>query len=193
MAKKKPAKKTPPPALPSQLLAGFHAACRDGDQTALGAWADALEEAGDGEAAGLLRRLPQARKEMAKRVRSWCKEYPGSGEVSLHHQPDSEEGPYWFCGDCEIEGDDAIDVVGPLLARWDEFHPAIEWLVRELGLPFVERRTKPKGKRKEASTSYRLGSGDHFDPLPQGHLFSSLSCRQADPDAPDDEEDADEE
>ena len=103
----------------------------------------------------------------------------GDGQINFYSPPGRD--PWWFCGDCEKEGDDATDVVGPLLAQWDQFHPAIEWLVRELGVLFVERRTNPKGKRSEASTPYRLASGEHFGPLPEGHSFSSIRCAQADP------------
>ena len=100
--------------------------------------------------------------------------------------------PAWFCSDCEMEGEHAdvvFNVVGALLARWDEFHPAIEWLARDLGLPFVMRRSKPEGKSKDVLTSYRLASGEHLDPLPTGDVFSSIECRQADPQAVTEEED----
>src|SRR4051812_30422170 len=43
MAKNKAAPGPPP--VPAETLAGLQAACRAGDQTALLAWADALEEA----------------------------------------------------------------------------------------------------------------------------------------------------
>jgi hypothetical protein len=87
--------------------------------------------------------------------------------------------PWWFCGDGEMEGDDAIPIVGPLLGRWDQFHPALEWLVRELGLPFVRCKSKRlRGGPKEVTQSYRLAASEHFAPLPDGYCISSVWCRQ---------------
>jgi hypothetical protein len=170
------------PTIPAHLV-GLQAACRDGDSDALLVWADALEEAGDTVNAGVLRQLPHARDVMGREVQDWCDHYPGTGQVSLHVYPDNEEPPYWFCGDREMEGDDATEIVGPLLRQWDQFHPAIEWLVRSLGLLFVRMDTTPRGGRRDVSTSFRLGAGDHLGPLPEGHSFATLWCNQADPGA----------
>src|SRR4051812_26430196 len=107
MAKKK-ATPAPPVQIPAETLTGLHAACRNGDADALLGWADASEEAGDGESAALLRQLPRARDVMAKELRKWRKHDPDGGSISIGCRPKTE--PSWFCGDGEQEGTEA-DVV----------------------------------------------------------------------------------
>jgi hypothetical protein len=171
------------PHVPAEILAGLHAACRDGDEHALLAWADALEEAGDRDSAALLRRLPQARDEFATTIDDWRQSYPGDGSLSLHTNGDES---YWFCGDCEMgsssEGDEAITTAGQLLRGWDRFHPAIEWLLRQLRLPHVEGMLEPlKGRRRTSTQNWTLGPDTHLAPIPPDLVVRALYARESMP------------
>lgn len=171
--------KNPQTQIPTHTLANFHAGCRAGDQSALSAWAEALERVGDISGANLLRQLPPARDEIASLVQYWCKAYPGDG-IANFYRP-AHLAPYWFCGDMEQEGDAGSRVVGALLGQWNTFYPAVEWLARDLSLLFVDIHTRLAVNNGHLSkTVFRLGAGEHFGPIEDGRVVSHISLREYD-------------
>src|SRR5262249_19753808 len=77
------------PASPPELIAP----CRSGDPHALAGWADALDQAGATDAAGLLRWLPTFRDRIAEEVNAVA---PSSG---FSIAPNKDGYAWWWIGD----------------------------------------------------------------------------------------------
>lgn len=135
-------------------------AVRAGEPAAIQAWADALAEAGDSASAALLRWLPGFYDHLAEDVRLVAPEQ-GFQVYS------ADRMTYWFIGDCESDYDnDNTRNLRRLLAGWNDFHPAAEWLYRRLGMPSVavETRRVADGQLAERRV-HDLAAGDHFGPF----------------------------
>jgi hypothetical protein len=170
------AKKKAPTAKQAPLnLADIQTACRDGDTSALLAWADALE-AVNAPSAALLRRLPAFRDVMAPYLDSWRRAEQVS--LSLNH---ADGHSWWFCGESDMGSTDNTNdewaaLVGQLLVGWNEYYPAIEWLLRQVQLPIVEPECLVNGARGGLGQQCNLADGAHLAPLPAGHAVSQLYC-----------------
>jgi hypothetical protein len=167
-------------------LAPLQAAARDLDDTALAAWADALEESADAEGATALRALPALLEKIRAAVLDllttdllfpdlvgkteqqvilnaagrWSYHWGGFGTSGYELYPLLGEDVW--CGQ-----DDAVCI---LLARWDGMHPAVEWLARRLELPIVEPSYRAPPPGFVPGDSARRRAGEPFD-LRRGHLL----------------------
>ena len=169
-------KKAPTPKRPPLTLVDIHTACRDGDSSALLAWADALE-AVNAPSAALLRRLPALfRDAMAPYLASW-RQACGEASLSLNH---ADGQSWWFCGESEMGSTETNDewsaLVGQLLVGWNEYHPAIEWLLRQVQLPIVQPEYLVNGAPGGLGQQCNLAEGAHLAPVPAGHMVSQLFC-----------------
>jgi hypothetical protein len=149
------------PAAPAALPvtpAALRAACAAGEPGAVLAWADALAAAGDAASAELLRWLHGFPDTIADEVRMWA----GHGPFWVFATADQ---CWWGCGEIGTEPDgieEPADRLAQLLAGWNVYYPAAEWLLRRLGLA-----------RAEVCGSYFANGGDGhtFDvDLTAGHL-----------------------
>jgi hypothetical protein len=113
---------------------------RDGDDSAIGAWGDALEEAGDAEGALALHRLPALQREMEKWLASrrgmekWLASIPRSRwrlDVQLFRGG-------WRGSLLSVKANrvGSGDHPSPriILERWNDLCEAMEWLARRLEL-----------------------------------------------------------
>jgi hypothetical protein len=109
-------------------LAPLRTAARDADDVALAAWADALEEQGDEEGAAALRSLPALAVEVQRALGSFspsrCGFVVGNDSLAI-----IDLG----AGDATMSSGQH-HVGGVVLPRWNDFHPALEWLARRLDL-----------------------------------------------------------
>ena len=147
------------PPVPSDIIA----ACQDGDRNALLAWADVLEAAGARDEAELLRWLPRFRESIAEGVTV----YLGQGAFYVFSEHNTT---WWGCGEAEGslpgEPNEAAVNLGRLLAGWNDYHPALEWLFRDLALwqVSVECCWFANGQQAVRPT-YNLDAGDHLVPF----------------------------
>ncbi len=135
-------------------------AVRSGDLAAIFAWADALARAGDNDSAALLRWLTGFRDHLFEEVRLVAPEH-GFQIHSLRRMTS------WVIGDCDcdVTNNDTRNL-GRLLAGWNDFHPAAEWLFRRLGLPSVEVETRRVADGQPAERRvHDLAAGDHSMPF----------------------------
>ncbi len=105
-------------------------ACRNGELKGLTAWADALAAANDVDAAELLHWLPRFRQSIASAV----EEEIGRRAFFLRADP---QGAGWGFDDEDRtlpDQPEASRLLARLLAGWDDYHPAAEWLFRNLAL-----------------------------------------------------------
>ncbi len=105
-------------------------ACRNGDMKGLTAWADALAAANDLDAAELLQWLPRFRQSIASAV----EEEIGRRAFFMRADP---QGAGWGFDDEDRtlpEQSEAARLLARLLAGWGDYHPAAEWLFRNLAL-----------------------------------------------------------
>ncbi len=147
------------PPVPSDIIA----ACQDGDRNALLAWADVLEAAGARDEAELLRWLPRFRESIAEGVTAWL----GHGAFYVFSEHSTT---WWGCGEAEGslpgEPNEAAVNLGRLLAGWNDYHPALEWLFRDLALWQVSVKCCWFANGQEAiSPTYNLDAGDHLVPF----------------------------
>lgn len=147
------------PPVPSDIIA----ACQDGDRNALLAWADVLEAAGARDEAELLRRLPPFRESIAEGVTV----YLGQGAFYVFSERNTT---WWGCGEAEGslpgEPNEAAVNLGRLLAGWNDYHPALEWLFRDLALWQVSVVCCWFANGQKAlSPTYNLDAGDHLVPF----------------------------
>ena len=167
-------KKAPTPKGLPLNLADIQAACRDGDTSALLAWADAIEAVNPPSAA-LLRRLPAFRDVMEPYLASWRQ--ADAASLSLNR---ADGNSWWFCGESDMGSTDTNDewalLVGQLLVGWNEYHPAIEWLLRQVQLPIVQPEYSVDGAPGRLGQQCNLAEGAHLAPLPAGHMVSQLFC-----------------
>jgi hypothetical protein len=166
------------PDSPPKNLSSIQAACRDGDADALLAWASEVEQMNALPAATILRGIPRLKDAMTTQgidrldVSSW---HTGSGETR------------WWLGAFETgsseDGDEFAVLIGQLLAGWNDYHPAIEWLFRQLQQNFIrcEFHT-PQGQ--DSRRLYRLLEGAHLEPLPEGATVRRLWFGQSGPISP---------
>jgi hypothetical protein len=110
---------------------------REGDELAVLALADALDENGDSEAAEALRAVPALLDGMRWSMDRWDAD---GVRVELHYIRLPSTG-LWECGllsgsPVTREAEDAA--VGVVLRRWDDLHIAVEYLARRLGLMMVD-------------------------------------------------------
>jgi hypothetical protein len=166
------------PDSPPANLSSIRAACRDGDTDALLVWAGEVEKMNDLRAATILRGIPRLKDAMTARgidrlgVSSW---HTHSGETR------------WWLGACETgsseEGDEFAVLIAQLLAGWNDYHPAIEWLFRQLQQNFI--RCEFHTQQGQASRRlYRLLEGAHLEPLPEGATVRTLWFSQSGPISP---------
>ncbi len=162
-------RKAPAPTGPS---ADVHTACRDGDTGALLAWADAL---GDAPSVAVLRKLPAFRDVMAPYLASWRQ--AGDASLSLNH---ADGVSWWFCGESDMGSTETNDewalLVGQLLVGWNEYHPAIEWLLRQVQLPIVQPEFLVNRAPGGLGQQCNLAEGAHLATVPAGHAVSQLFC-----------------
>jgi hypothetical protein len=179
----------------SGLLSGV----RSGDAVALLAWADAWEE--HGWNAGPLRQLPPllAAIRKARTVYENRGGVPPGLPLCLYSEgwhwggfpqgfgpgivwptlpplvvPDAcPDGPPWIEeGDERLRGHSAT--VGWLLRHWNRFHPAAEWLFRNLGLTRCVFRLTNALQRERVQT---FSDRHHLRPLPIGYPIWQMLAR----------------
>lgn len=165
MAKKKASARAP------VNLGDIQTACRNGDTSALLAWADALEPA---PSATLLRKLPALRDLVMPYLATWRK--VGGASLSLNH---GDGISWWFCGESDMGSTETNDewaaLVGQLLIAWNEYYPAIEWFLREVQLPIVQLAYLVNGAPGGHSPQCNLAKGAHLVPIPgRSHGFPAL-------------------
>jgi hypothetical protein len=169
-------------------LAPLQTAARDLDDTALAAWADALEEQGDEEGATTLRAMPallEAIRGAVTALRAWC-------TLLSHVQVYILREGSWYSPIIRLPIDDpywgksrgASDALRVLLVRWDELHPAVEWLARRLEMPVVQMAYGKVGGAKNGEARRRREWGpfslrrQHLRPIP-GATIDRCILRQA--------------
>jgi hypothetical protein len=146
-------------------------AFREGDDLARLLWADALEDAGDRKGALAVRALPALLEHLQEGA--WALNHGSSlrpFKLGLRLGCSggwSEEVPGFRCAwpPGPIAGNSKT--VGVLVSRWNDFHPAIEWLARSLQLTMVElsfsRRPASLDRQQQGPFSLRRR---HLLPLP---------------------------
>ena len=73
-----------------------------------------------------------------------------------------------------------LAVALPLMRDWNRFHPAVEWLLRPLGLPHVGGTTEPlKGRTRTTKLTWTLGADTHLGPVPSGQVIRTLDARES--------------
>jgi hypothetical protein len=161
---------------------GLALAFRDGDETARLVWGDALEEAGDAEGAFAVRALPGLLERLRVTVQT-LRDHPGVRAQDVAVRLNC----YGRCG-VEVAGSARVDrpsgvwgesrAVRVLVERWDAFHPALEWLARQLDLTMVElafrRRPASLDRRDEGPFNLRRR---HLRPL-RGCIVSDCLLRK---------------
>lgn len=162
------------PVVPAEIVAAVQA----GEAPALLRWADALADRGASAAAELLRWLPSFHDRIAEEVRLVA---PSAG-FFVNCSPGREHAA-WVIGDCdcEIENQDTRNL-DELLAAWNDFHPAVEWLHRRFGLPTVsaEAHAIATGRLAE-HRSFDLAAGEHFTPFEPGVRVMHLRAEASEP------------
>jgi hypothetical protein len=142
---------------PEDIQGALLSAVRDGDSVALAAWADQMEEADDVQGTTILRAMPQLLEQLQGAVQSWARSRFNPFQMQIYLQ-----ATRWSVIPIRVLaqirsalGDPltgalhgAHEVLPDLLARWDKFHPAIEWLGRKLGLMSVSVRFTALGQRR---------------------------------------------
>lgn len=156
------------------IPAGTREACRDGDTTALLAWADVLEEGKANEQAAVLRRLPALLDQMAGEVAGW-RQY-GPAMATFQHDG---VNCWWFVGESEMgsvrDGSASAVLIRELMIGWNYYHPAVEWLIRRAAFPVVRVDiASAAGARLGQLRAYHLRTGDHFEPLREGVRLEAL-------------------
>lgn len=156
---------TPVPEPPAARLAA-HAqlldAARAGAPGALEAWADAFAVTAP-DVAALLRWVPAFRAAIEPEVRAVA---PEAGFALVVHRGHAS----WVIGDCDSEVDNAdARNLYRLLTEWADFHPAVEWLFRALGLPRVTvELVCVAGNVPQLPWPFELAAGEHFDAFEPG-------------------------
>jgi hypothetical protein len=145
-------------------------AFRDGDDLARLVWADALEEAGDREGALAVRTLPALRDRLEQVVTTLREELvlrKPRLEVHLSCYGDWSAGVPGLSSWKPSETSGTSKTVRVLVSRWNDFHPALEWLARHLELSVVElnfsRRPAHIDRSQQGPFSLRRR---HLLPLP---------------------------
>lgn len=142
---------------------GLIVAVRNGEENAVGAWADAVERAGATDAAQLLRWLPRFHAMIAEEVRAVS---PQFGFAVILNS--SRTGTaWWWIGDmCSESDNDDSRTLGRLMAAWNETHPAVEWLLRRFGFPHAEVEAIRHATDENLGTrTYHLTAGEHLEPV----------------------------
>lgn len=162
------------PEVPAEFLTAVQA----GEAPALLRWADALADRGATAGADLLRWLPRFHDRIAEEVRLVA---PSGG--FFVNCVSWREHAAWVIGDCdcEIENQDTRNL-DELLAAWNDFHLAVEWLHRQFGLPtvVVEAHALATGRLAERR-SFNLAAGEHFTPFGPGVRVLHLRAEAYEP------------
>jgi hypothetical protein len=133
---------------------------QSGANNALTAWANELTEASDTATATVLRNFDELANRLMAEVRAVA---PEAG-FKLY----SDGTLYgWVIGDCDSETDNAeTRLVAKILSRWNDLHPAVEWLFRYYGL---HNATVDSVDTKSVSRAQpvvcNLAGGEHFTPF----------------------------
>ncbi len=87
---------------------------------------------------------------------------------------------WWFCGEDELgsteRNDEWAHLVGQLLVGWNDYYPAIEWLLRQVKLPIVQPEHLVIGAPGGLGERRNLAEGAHLAPIPAGSAVSQLFC-----------------
>lgn len=159
-----------PPLTAAQL------AVRDGDTSALEAWAREVEAAGNADAARVIRDFPGLRDNIGGHLAEQRRTWPDVG-VALHHQ---NETSYWFLGDWDMaESTDRYPnhwphMMGLLVQHWNVYYPGVEWLARQLGFQLVKLDGNRSFTRRSLVPRYSLHKGEHLPPLEPGNRLSTI-------------------
>jgi hypothetical protein len=142
--------------------AGLESQVRQGDELALLAWADLLEEQGDGEAAAALRGWTGLAGLLQRESAALLSRDPQREPIAVYLAERTRDE--WLCqGRCAYVTGNARAIAAVLDAP-DGLLPAVEWLARRLGLMLVEVVSCGPGWTLYAGD----GEGVEF-PLHQGH------------------------
>lgn len=158
-------------------LAAAQFAVRDGDTSALEAWAKEVEAAGDPAAAKVIRDFPGLRDNIGGHLTEQRKTWPDV-QVYLHHQ---YEKSYWFLGDWDMAESSAMypdhwpHMMGLLVQHWNLYYPGVEWLARVLGFQLVNLDGYRPSTNRSLVPKFALHEGEHLTPIEPGDELSTIT------------------
>ncbi len=167
-----PSEPIPLPRVPADLIPSI----REGDPDCLQEWADAMEVAGITSYAELLRWLPTFADSIREEVLAVA---PTEG-FSIVPSPDGSAS--WWIGDMfgEVENLHTRNL-GRLLSAWNDLHPTVEWLLRQLQFSRVVLETITHGTYQVLPRrTVNLGGNGHLAPLDQNVAVVRLAVEGSD-------------
>lgn len=155
------------------------AACQRGDADALANWAATLDTTGHTQAANNLRWLQEFRDRITEPVQAW--RVYGQGLMIFRERNET----WWSIGEEENseteDGERDAEILGSMIAAWNDYYPAFEWFFRTLEFTSVHVLGELVSNATGAHNRYyNLPANEHLEPL-----ASTIGITTLDAQAPD--------